>query len=208
MRPLPDATIEFWSFEAVGFETPATGESLFNLQRASLHWRSRHALRFVRSRKAPGWQGRSQFQGQSLRRRPWLAPGSGPGGARDRDRPGLHGLELAHEVDVQEPVRQARALDHDMVGELETTLEGALGDALVEYLAARLFVIGLLLAADRQRVFLRFDRQVGIGEAGDCDRDGRRSRRSARYCRGIAWNRAFRAAKLVEQGEHPVEADG
>jgi hypothetical protein len=32
----------------------------------------------------------------------------------------------------QEPVRQAYALDHDMVGELEATLEGPLGDALVE----------------------------------------------------------------------------
>src|SRR4029453_11094223 len=40
-------------------------------------------------------------------------------GTRDRDRPGLHGLrDLALEVDVQEPVRQARALDHTRVGDL------------------------------------------------------------------------------------------
>jgi hypothetical protein len=32
---------------------------------------------------------------------------------------------------VQEPVLQPCALDHDMVGKLEATLEGPLGDALV-----------------------------------------------------------------------------
>jgi hypothetical protein len=45
-------------------------------------------------------------------------------GARDRDRPGLHCLwDLAHEVDVQQPVLQARTLDLHMVGELEATFE-------------------------------------------------------------------------------------
>src|SRR5712672_4849966 len=82
--------------------------------------------------KAPRLAGRSQLQRQ--------ASGSNLGRldvqdfaeARDRDRPRLHGLrDLAHEVDVQEPVRQACALDRDMVGELEATLEGPLGDALV-----------------------------------------------------------------------------
>ena len=40
------------------------------------------------------------------------------------------------------PVRKTRPAKSPAaaVGELETTLEGALGDALVEYLAARLFV--------------------------------------------------------------------
>jgi hypothetical protein len=38
-------------------------------------------------------------------------------GTRDRDRPRLHRLRnLAHEVDVQEPVLQARALDLNMIG--------------------------------------------------------------------------------------------
>src|SRR5215216_4418471 len=54
-------------------------------------------------------------------------------GARDRNRPGLHRLwDLAHEVDVQKPVLQARALDLNMVGELEATFEVPRGDALVE----------------------------------------------------------------------------
>ena len=69
----------------------------------------------------------------------------------------------------QEPVRQAYALDHDMVGELEATLEGPLGDALVEHIAGLLFVVGLLLATDRQRVLLRYDRKIGVGEAGHRD---------------------------------------
>ena len=50
---------------------------------------------------------------------------------------------LAHEIDVQEPVLERRALDVDVVGELENTLEGARGDALIEHLAV-LLVFGLL----------------------------------------------------------------
>src|SRR6266566_3777415 len=93
-------------------------------------------------------------------------------GARDRDRPRLHRLRnLAHEVNVQEPVLQTRAFDLDMVGELEATLEGPRGDPLVEHLAGLLLVVGLLFAANRQPVLLRLDRQIGIGEAGNCDRD-------------------------------------
>jgi hypothetical protein len=71
-------------------------------------------------------------------------------GACDRDRPRLHGLgNLAHELDVQEPVLQARALDLDIVGELEATLEGSRGDALVEHLAGLFLGVGLLLAVSR-----------------------------------------------------------
>jgi hypothetical protein len=71
-------------------------------------------------------------------------------GARDRDRPRLHCLrDLAHEVDVQEAVLQARALDLDMVG---AGSYGPRGDALVEHVAGLLVVVGLLRAADRQPV--------------------------------------------------------
>lgn len=71
-------------------------------------------------------------------------------GARDWDRPRLHRLRnLAHKVDVQEPVLQARPLYLDMVGELEATLEGPRGDALVEHVTGLLLFVGLLLAADR-----------------------------------------------------------
>jgi hypothetical protein len=55
---------------------------------------------------------------------------------------------------VQETVLQPCALDHNMVGKLEATLEGPLGDALIENVARLLLVSGLFLAADRQRVSL------------------------------------------------------
>src|ERR1700730_6723550 len=130
-------------------------------------------------------------------------------GARDRDRPGLHRLRnLAHEVDAQEPVLQARALDCDMVGELEATLEGPRGNALVEHVAGLRLVAGLLLAADRQPILLRLDRQIAIGESGDCDRDAIGVLAAPLDIVGrIARGRAFHAVELVEHGEHPVEAD-
>src|SRR5215203_5150230 len=54
-------------------------------------------------------------------------------GARDRNLPGPQRLwDFAHEVDVQKPILQARALNLDMVGELEDTFEVPRGDALVE----------------------------------------------------------------------------
>jgi hypothetical protein len=36
--------------------------------------------------------------------------------------------ELAHDIDVQEPVLRPGALDHNVVGKLEATLEGPLGE--------------------------------------------------------------------------------
>src|SRR5207247_7840794 len=56
-------------------------------------------------------------------------------------------------------------------GELEATLEGPRGDALVEHFAGLLLVVGLLLAVDRQHILLRLDREISVGEAGDCNRD-------------------------------------
>ena len=59
--------------------------------------------------------------------------------ARDRDRPRLHRLwDLAYDVDVQEPILQARTPDLHMVGELEATFEVPRGDALVQYVATLL----------------------------------------------------------------------
>src|SRR5439155_12301321 len=73
--------------------------------------------------------------------------------AADADLARLHRLgNLAHEINVQESVLEMRALDLDMVGELEHALEGARGDTLIEGLALLLVGLGLFLAADRQRV--------------------------------------------------------
>src|SRR6185295_8972218 len=61
--------------------------------------------------------------------------------------------DLAHEIDVEEPVHQRGAGDLDVVGELEAALERARGDALIEHLTGLLAGLFLLLAADRQGVF-------------------------------------------------------
>src|ERR1700751_1339760 len=84
----------------------------------------------------------------------------------DRDLARLHRLrDLTHEIDVQESVLERRALDLDMLGELEHALERARRDALVEHLALLLLGLGLLLALDRQRVLLRRDRELFLREA-------------------------------------------
>jgi hypothetical protein len=70
-------------------------------------------------------------------------------GGRYGYRPRLHRLwDHSQEVDLQKPVLQARALDLDMVGELEVAFEIPLGNALVEQVAL-LLTAALLVAADR-----------------------------------------------------------
>src|SRR5208282_3909033 len=73
-------------------------------------------------------------------------------GGRYGNRPGLHRLwDHPQEVDLQKPVVQARALDLDMVGELELTFEIPLGNALVDQVTL-LLTAALLVAADRYHV--------------------------------------------------------
>src|ERR1051326_5438591 len=78
--------------------------------------------------------------------------------------------DLADEIDVKQAILEARALDLDVVGELEAALERPRGNALVEHFAG-LLGLRLLLAADRQGVFLGLDREIGLGEPGDRKRD-------------------------------------
>src|ERR1700733_3336482 len=76
----------------------------------------------------------------------------------DRDRARLFRLgDLAHQINMQETVLEARALHLDEVGELEHTLEGTGGDALIEHFTALLFLLGVFLAADGQRIFFGYD---------------------------------------------------
>ena len=71
-------------------------------------------------------------------------------GGRNGNRSGLHRLwDHTHEVDLQKPVLQARALDLDMLGELKVAFEIPLGNALVDHFAVLLLTAGLLVAADR-----------------------------------------------------------
>ena len=73
----------------------------------------------------------------------------------------------------------------------------------------------LLLAADRQRVFLRFDRKISVGKASNCDRDAKSVlaiplnivRRIAgtpslpRRQVGRAWRTSCRSRQLNDKGE-------
>src|ERR1700736_3222408 len=101
--------------------------------------------------KAPRQTGRPQtsivrLSRGDLRR---LALKDGLLGGRYGYRPGLHRLwDHPQEVDLQKPVLQARALDLDMVGELEVAFEIPLGNALIDQVAL-LLTAALLVAADR-----------------------------------------------------------
>src|ERR1700675_355298 len=126
----------------------------------------------------------------------------------DRDRARLPGLgDLAHQVDVQETVLEARAFHQDEVGELEHALEGARRDALIEHLAALAFVPGVFLAADGQRVLFGYDGKLRLIEARDRDRYAVRILAGPLDIVGrITGSGALEA--LIEQREQPVEADG
>src|SRR5208282_3881383 len=126
----------------------------------------------------------------------------------DRDGARLFRLgNLTHQVDMQEAVLELGALDLDEVGELEHALECTRRDALIEHVAALLFLLGVLLAADGERVFLRRDRELGLAEAGYGDGDAVLIVPGpldvvGRITGGCALE------PLVEQREQPVKADG
>ena len=88
---------------------------------------------------------------------------------RDRNAAGLLGLgDLADEIDVEQAVLERGVLHLHEIGKLEGALEGARGDAAVEHFGLVLAVlVGGFLALDRQRVFLRDDGKLVLGEAGD-----------------------------------------
>ena len=76
--------------------------------------------------------------------------------AVDRDRARLHRLgHLAHQVDMQQAVIEAGALDLDMVGQAEAPLEGAPGDPVMQVAAS--FGVVLRLAGHRQRILVHGD---------------------------------------------------
>src|SRR5262249_33120106 len=124
----------------------------------------------------------------------------------DRDLAGLLGLgNLAHEIDVQEPVLEGRALHLDVIGELEDALERARRDALIEHLTAVLLVVGALLALDRQSVLFRFDRKLVLAEAGNRHRDAIGVFAGAL---DVVGRIARRGLEAIEHGEQAVETDG
>jgi hypothetical protein len=109
---------------------------------------------------------------------------------------------------MQETVRELRAGDLDIVGKLEAPLERAGRDALIEHLTLLLAGFLLLLAADRERIFLRLDRQIGVGKTRDRDRDAIRVLAGTLDVVGrIGRGRAVDAG-AVEHRKQAVEADG
>src|SRR5262249_11646652 len=127
----------------------------------------------------------------------------------DRDAARLHRLgDLAHEIDVQQPVLERGAPDLDVLGELEHALERARRDALVEHLALLLVGLGLLLALDGQRVLLRLDREVVLGKARDRERDAVGVLAGPLDVVGRIGRATVEARNLVEHREEPVESDG
>src|SRR6266513_732115 len=109
---------------------------------------------------------------------------------------------------MQEPVLEMGALDLDMVGQLEHALEGARGDALIQRIALVLLGLGLLLATDRQRVLLRHDRELRLGEARHRDANAVCVVAGALDVVGrVGGSAAVVSGQVVEEGEQMVEAD-
>src|SRR5947209_10780064 len=141
-------------------------------------------------------------------RPPWLRELGLGFAVSDRNLARLFRLgDLAHEVNVQEAVRELRAGDLDVVGELEAALERAGRDALIEHLTLRLGLL-LLLAFHGERIFLGFDRQFILGEARD--RNGNAIGVFAGTLDVIGRISGGRAVKAgaIEHREQAVEADG
>src|ERR1044072_2184320 len=130
-------------------------------------------------------------------------------GLADRNLARLLGFrDLADEIDMQEAVHQRGAGDLDVVGELEAALESARRDALIEHLAWLLVGRRLLVAADRQGVFLRLDRELVIREARDRDRNAVGVIAGALDVVGRVAGRSIKAGGIVEHRKQAIEADG
>src|SRR5581483_9470499 len=99
-------------------------------------------------------------------------------------------------------------LDDHEIGELENALEGTRGDTAVEHFGFFLAILGRdFLALDGKRVFLRDDRKLALGEAGDRDRNAIGVLAGTLDVIGGIAGRGF-GGSLIEQGEEAVEADG
>src|SRR5215217_3378101 len=91
-----------------------------------------------------------------------------------------------------------------MVSKLKASLKGPCRDALVEHLPGLL--LELLLAADRQPVLVRLDREISLGKASHGDRDAVCVLTGPRDVVGrIARHGVFHAAELRRSlRQHPT----
>ncbi len=111
---------------------------------------------------------------------------------------------LAPELDCQQAVLQRRSGDLHVVGQLETTLKCAPGDATMKIL-----VFGLLglLATDHEQILLLGHRQIASGEAGNRDRDAVLVIAKLRNVIGWPVVDGRPLACIIQQIEDAVEAD-
>ena len=95
-----------------------------------------------------------------------------------------------------------------MVGELERALESAGRDALIEHFAVLLFLRGVFLAVDGQHVFLHFEVEFLVGEAGDGDGNTVGIFAGTLDIVGRITGNAAVIAEGIEKRKHAVETDG
>ena len=128
--------------------------------------------------------------------------------AADRDASGLHRLRhVAHQVDVQQPVFEARPDRPHVVGETEGALERACGDPAVQEVPL-LLVLLVLTARHGERVLARLDGQTGLGEPRHRQRDPVLVLAGLLDVVGrVGRGRLIQPVHGLEEVHHPVEAD-
>ena len=112
---------------------------------------------------------------------------------------------------MKQTMLERGADDLDMVRQLEATLEGTGRDALIQDVATgfggRRLGGGFLGPANGQRIFLRFDRKVLLGKAGDGDTDPVVQFAGALDIIGRVAGHGVGPGCLIEHREEPVETD-
>src|ERR1700730_2670357 len=111
---------------------------------------------------------------------------------------------------MKKAVFKARARPQDVIGELESALERAGGNSLVEHFLLRRFALvpGFPRTANAKSVFLGFDREIRRGEARHRHRDPVGVLASAFDIIGrVTWH-GFKPGGLIDHIEQAVEPDG
>jgi hypothetical protein len=126
---------------------------------------------------------------------------------RDLDPAGFQRLgHFPHEVDMQHAVFMGSTRHAHMIGQLEPLFEGAGGDAAMQVGARRLVLV--LAGGDDKLGLALFHRKLGIGEAGDGDRDAVGViRRLLDIVGRVGRGRGVLRQDTVQKVGHPVETD-
>src|SRR5437868_8613337 len=107
---------------------------------------------------------------------------------------------------MEETIVELGTDDLHKIGKLETALEGPLSDALMQELALRFALLGLL-AGDAERVLFYFDGDVVLAETGNRHGDAIFVFADALDIIGRV-GRNLEASGIVEKLAQAVEADG